>query len=339
MKIGFVPAVPFFLMYGGGETQLVHPLNILKSRGLDVQEVNNFDRTVKYDVLHFFGLHYAHFRSMDMARKAGIKVVLEPISYATKKQNIGRLANIVNTYVKMPTTQYLHREMLVMSDYIIPNSLAELEYLETYFNVKLNNTAVAYNAIDRNFFDGVGSEFFLEFQLRDYLLCVGKIEPRKNQLQLAKIVANRKEKMVFIGDPVLDALDYYSEFKKVIHNNKNLYHFKSFQQNSKIFKSAYKCAKVHILLGDNETPGMTSLEAAVAGKPIVVQSCKPVIEYFGKNAHYTQPGNTESINAAIDLALNSVTGMEFSQWCKERYTWEAVADVFERVYSELMLRS
>ena len=103
-----------------------------------------------------------------------------------------------------------------------------------------------------------------------------------------------------------------------------------------MFRSAYKGAKIHILLGDNETPGMASLEAAVAGAPIVVQECEPVREYFGEEAFYCNTKDVHSVHAAMDAALNCAPNPNFSSWCKERYSWEAAADVFQRVYAELV---
>ena len=173
MKIGFVPAAPFFLIYGGGETQLIHPYQILCERGVDVVQVDYFDKEIKYDVLHFFGLHYGNYRFMSMAKKAGIKIVLEPISYATKKQKLGKAFHALNKFIKLPTTQHLHSEMLLLADYVIPNSYEELSYLKNYFGVSLKNTRIAYNAISEDFFENVGDEFYQSYRLKDYILCVG----------------------------------------------------------------------------------------------------------------------------------------------------------------------
>ena len=74
MKIGFVPAVPFFLLYGGGETQLIHPYNVLKSRDVDVNLVNYFERGTKFDILHFFGLHYSNYRLWIWQKRRALKL-------------------------------------------------------------------------------------------------------------------------------------------------------------------------------------------------------------------------------------------------------------------------
>lgn len=336
IKIGYVPAVPFFLNYSGGEVGLVHPYNVLKKRGLDISLIDIFNKNLKYDILHFFGLHYGHYRIISMAKAAGIKIILSPISYATKKQFVGSLFHRINKYIKIPTTQHLHREIILLSDKVIPNSYAEKIWLEKYFNLKLNNYTIAYNAISKNFFEDIRYEFTETYGINDFILCVGKIEPRKHQLELAKLIQKTNYKIVFIGAPVLDAIKYFEEFIDIVNKSENIYHFMPFEQESNLFKSAYICSKIHILLGDNETPGIANLEAIVAGKNIVVNDCKPVREYFTINAFYCNNQSNSSILNAIDLAISSPINKDFIKECELKYSWENMADIFQTVYKDVI---
>lgn len=336
LKVGYLPAVPFFLLFGGGETQLLNPYYVIKSGNIvDINLIDLFDKNADYDVIHFFGLHYSHYRFMKLAKEKGIKIALSPVSYATKNILFGSIFHRLNRIFKLPTTQWLHRECLKMSDIILPNSNAEQEYLESYFNLKLPNSQVVFNAISTDFYKDVDFEFEKLYSLSNYILCVGKIEPRKNQLLLAKLLSNTDYQVVFIGDKMLDDINYFLEFQKVVQLSSNIHHFTSFPQNSNLFKSAYKSAKVHVLLGENETPGLVSIEAAVGGCNIVVHDCKPVREYFGNSAFYCNIRNNKSILDAIDLAFKCENDNEFSLHLSNAYNWDKVALDYIEIYKSI----
>jgi glycosyltransferase involved in cell wall biosynthesis len=336
--VGFFPAAPFFLIYGGGETQLINPyLELQNYSDLEIRLIDLFDKDVKYDIIHFFGLHYSHYRAIKLAKAKGIKVVLSPISYATKKIILGSIFHRINSFMSLPTTQWLHRECLKLADYILPNSFEELNYLESYFHLNLQRRSkVVYNAISHNFFENVNFEFRDEYMIDNYILCVGKIEPRKNQLLLAKLLSNTEYKLVFVGAKMYDAAEYYDKFQEIVNNSNNIVHINEFPQTSPLFKSVYKSAKVHVLLGENETPGMVSIEAGVAGCNIVVHDCKPVREYFGDFAFYCKVGDNSSIINAIKKAFHSEKNPKFPAYLTSRYNWNKVASDYRDVYKSLI---
>ncbi len=336
--VGYFPAAPFFLIYGGGETQLMNPFHSLQNHSdLEVRLINLFEKDAKYDIIHFFGLHYSHYRAIKLAKAKGIIVVLSPISYATKKVLLGSIFHRVNRFFSFPTTQWLHRECLKLADFILPNSYEEFNYLESYFNLKLaNRSRIVYNAISHDFFDNVNFEFRDKYKIDNYILCVGKIEPRKNQLLLAKLFENTEYKLVFVGAKMYDAAEYYEKFQEIINNSNNIIHIEEFPQSSPLFKSAYKSAKVHVLLGENETPGMVSIEAGVAGCNIVVHDCKPVREYFGNFAFYCKIQDNDSIINAVQNAFHSEKNPEFPAFLLSSYNWNKVAADYREVYKSLI---
>ena len=72
-----------------------------------------------------------------------------------------------------------------------------------------------------------------------------------------------------------------------------------------LLASAYAACSVHVLCSWMETCGLVSLEAALAGAPIVASTFGHELEYLEKDAWYADPGNGDSIKTAIEQALNA----------------------------------
>ena len=74
-----------------------------------------------------------------------------------------------------------------------------------------------------------------------------------------------------------------------------------------------------------ETPGLSSLEAAVMKTNIVVTKKGDTEDYFNKYAFYCEPDDLNSIRMAIVQAFNSPFDEEFLKRIKLKYKWEDTA--------------
>ena len=72
--------------------------------------------------------------------------------------------------------------MMDIADVLIPNSESESDQLERFFQVLKKKIAVISNAVDSVFAGAKPDSFIEKFGFRDFVLCVSRIEPRKNQL-------------------------------------------------------------------------------------------------------------------------------------------------------------
>jgi glycosyltransferase involved in cell wall biosynthesis len=74
-----------------------------------------------------------------------------------------------------------------------------------------------------------------------------------------------------------------------------------------------------------ETPGLSSLEAAVMGCNIVVTKKGDTEDYFEDYAYYCEPDDVNSIRNAIDRAFESPFNPKLKDKILEKYTWEKTA--------------
>ena len=169
----------------------------------------------------------------------------------------------------------------------------------------------------------VGPELFeREYGVRDFVLCVGRLETRKNQLMLLKALEDSDLTVVLAGG----GFSYQPEYENAV---------KAFKRKGRtiilgrlspeMLSSAYAACRIHVLPSWYELPGLVSLEAAAHGKNIVVTRTGTSADYVGEKAFYCQPWDSDSINAAIMAAFYAPVKEGLVEMTKS-YTWENAVD-------------
>jgi glycosyltransferase involved in cell wall biosynthesis len=177
------------------------------------------------------------------------------------------------------------------------------------------------------------------FGVRDYVLCPGRIEPRKNQLALLEALANLDRAVVILGDPVPRHRAYAAACRRAAAGN--VHFVAAVPHNSPLLASAYRSAACVVLPGWFETPGLAALEAALAGVPLVVTRMGAAREYFGPNARYVDPHRPGTIAAAVrDAVANRGTDQQrcarLAARVARRFTWWNVAAACRDAYERLL---
>jgi glycosyltransferase involved in cell wall biosynthesis len=87
----------------------------------------------------------------------------------------------------------------------------------------------------------------------------------------------------------------------------------------------YQNARVHVLASWFETPGLVSLEAALAGCAVVTTDRGSPREYFGDLARYCRPDSIGSIRCAVEQAWEEGPTPGLREHVLNNFTWETVA--------------
>ena len=80
----------------------------------------------------------------------------------------------------LESTEHLRQEILDGVDLILPNGRKELQLLVEKYRL-ITPARVIPNGVDPLFFYAKPDKFINRFQLKDFILCVGRIRRRKNQ--------------------------------------------------------------------------------------------------------------------------------------------------------------
>ncbi len=208
------------------------------------------------------------------------------------------------------------RFILETARVILPNSAAERDVLIRRFGIA-RPAVIVPNAVDAVF---AGAAQPPE-QSRHGVLCVGRIEPRKNQLALIEAMRGMEEPLTLVGRAGRFYGDYAKRCRRAAGARVSMLDWQPLDR----LAAFYAAARVHACVSWYETPGLASLEAALCGCRLVVTPGGCTREYFGDDAHYASPDDPASIRAAVESALRAPPSSRLSQRVRSEYNWPAAA--------------
>ncbi|MDP9079234.1 MAG: glycosyltransferase family 4 protein [Bacteroidota bacterium] len=345
MKIAFITRSTLYTVPGGDTVQVVQTAGQLTAMGIEVDIMLSKDTIAyeQYDLLHFFNI----IRPADIlyhSKKANKPFVVSTIlcSYSEFDKNHRKGIGVLFTHLPGDSVEYLKTiarwvlgkdhlssydylwrgqrnsiiEILRRATMILPNSESEYKRVQENYPCKIDHLVVP-NGINPDKFP-----FDPEIKKDERLvICVARIEGRKNHINLIKALNNTKFKLVLIGAAAPNQGDYYRECRTIAANN--ITFLDRIPQIELL--GYYQRAKVHILPSWFETTGLSSIEAAVMHCNIVITDKGDTREYFGDDAFYCDPADPASILAGVEHA----SAAQFDEGLRDRilkkYTWKQAA--------------
>ncbi|MGE5507438.1 MAG: glycosyltransferase [Chitinophagales bacterium] len=327
---------PDFLEYPGAETaQLLGTRPHLEKLGVKADVAAGFDAELwTYDVIHLFGTWaaaptYAHFQN---AKLWGKPVLLSPF-YSNPLDNLEwrRAEERQRLVAWWEVTNNLRREVLAETDLLAPASEQEAAMIRRDFKLARPYQLV-HPGVDRLYQHGEARRFTARYGQSDFVLCVGRLEPQRNQLGLIEALAGTDLPLVFVGPP---GDPEYAEACATLGGAQAFF----FPALSPLeLADAYAAARVFVAPGWEEAPGQASLAAGLAGCNVVVSDRAAVREHLGDDAWYCRPGDLSSIQAAVLMAWEAPRAGGLRTRLLD-YTWERAAIETLRAYESLLERA
>ncbi len=199
---------------------------------------------------------------------------------------------------------------------LLPNSRAEQEVIERTLGIS-RPTVVVPNAVGEEFLQAPPAST----TERRGVICVGRIEPRKNQLALIEAVAGTSINLTLVGQPGRYSQSYYDRCRTEAGGNVRF----AGQANAGELREWYARSLVHVCPSWYETPGLVNLEAAVCGCAVVATPGGCTREYLGNDAYYCEPDDPVSIQQAINAALEGGPRQSLADRIASEFTWSAAA--------------
>ncbi|WP_368414709.1 glycosyltransferase [Falsiroseomonas sp.] len=228
----------------------------------------------------------------------------------------------------MPGFHDAVREMAHHADRLILLSERERERLAR-IGAETARARIVRNPVDADFFGAADPALFRRHVgLSDFVLCVARLEPRKNQLMLVHALRDTGLPVVLVGQATHDG--YAQVLER--HATEDLRILGRLPAHSPLLASAYAAARVVALPSWAEGAPLAALEAAAAGARLVLSDESGESAYFGDLARYCDPGDPASIRAAVlsawddppDAAARKARIAEDFGWSRHRAATEAV---------------
>jgi glycosyltransferase involved in cell wall biosynthesis len=223
------------------------------------------------------------------------------------------------------------RYVLDTVDALLPNSEIERFELGKRFEIRCPVTVVP-NGVDSDTFNPGPEE---ASNRRMGVLCVGRLQQRKNQLALIRALRASGISTRFVGRTGRFSRSYARRCRKEAGPEVS---FLGHQPATRLCE-LYRTSQVHVSTSWFETPGLASLEAAACGCAVVVTRWGCTQEYFGEDAHYCDPDDLESIRTAVRVALAAPPAPGLAEHIGSTYSWEQAARRTVEAYRVALERS
>lgn len=345
---------PDTFVHRGGDTVVFERLSQgLKARGVDVTvDVSGTEDPSNFDLVHLFNFATAELttRLGRKAVEAGVPFVVTTLYEDVPKfhhQSHAVAIKLLEYVARGQDRQWWASHKLDL-DSVIPAERFEADWIVDNATALFTNGSGETNAVVRDFPQAklvvevplghevgrmVGPEMFeREYGVKDFVLCVGRIETRKNQLMLLKALEDSDLTVVLAGG----GFSYQPEYENAVRAFKRKGRTIILDRVSpEMLSSAYSACRVHALPSWYELPGLVSLEAAAHGKNIVVTRTGTTGDYVGTKAFYCQPWDSDSINAAVSAAFYAPVKEGLVEMAKS-YTWDTAVDKTVSAYENIV---
>jgi glycosyltransferase involved in cell wall biosynthesis len=227
------------------------------------------------------------------------------------------------------------RAQFALARAIVTNSEMESQALAEILDLPCERFHAVLNGVDRRFAEPPDEVLFrARFGIEGpFVLNVANVEPRKNQLGLARALSSTGLPLVIIGHP-RDA-GYLAQV--MAEGDGFIRYLGPLAHDDPALASAYAACSLFALPSELETPGLAALEAAAAGARLVVTAEGSTREYFADEVVYAGPGDPAGLRAAIERALAGPKPVALARRIAERYAWERVIGDLKSLYERVAL--
>jgi glycosyltransferase involved in cell wall biosynthesis len=357
MKVLFQSRTNLYSAPGGDLVQMLKTKEFLEKKGVIIDISLQFDENLQnYDIVHVFNLMEPQeiYLYVENAKKQNKPVALSTIyGLYTEFERKARgglfqmVANVlspyqigyIKTFVRHYKEKRMHKGVHLMlrkgyyglmkeiannTDVFLPNSESEMHRVAHEFKLKDYNYVNVSNAVDISIFDKKHEEN-KQNPFEKYsgcVLCAARIEGRKSTLNLIRAIKKTPYQLVLVGKESHNQKSYID----AVHNEANeQVHFLGILPHDQL-ADLYAVAKVHALVSWMETPGLSSLEAAVMDCNLVITRKGDTYDYFADDAFYCEPDDVDSIKDAIIKAYDAPLNQNLKQRILDNYTWENTAN-------------
>ena len=216
------------------------------------------------------------------------------------------------------------------ADRIFACGRTEADFIRSIFpNAKL--AAVHFGSSIKEI-EAPASLFEQTFGIKDFILVVGRLETRKNQLMLLHALKSSALPIVFADG----GFTYQPEYTQLCRNyrRKGPVLFTG-RLTDELLVSAYRACRLHCLPSWYELPGLVSIEAARYGCPIAASSWGCLPDYLQDACTWCSPEDPSSIHDAVVSAYeNGERGAAVA--IAANFTWEQSGKETIRQYEQVL---
>ncbi len=291
--------------------------------------------------LHLFGTAAEFLPVVESARQNGVKVVLSPEIWQTGESGPyprGWLQNTAAWFAQTgrwltSRTPAWQRELYASVDLLLPNSNLEAQRIARRFRLGPDRFRVVPHGVDPRLAEADPELFCRHVGVRDFVLYVGSIEPKKQQLGFLWAMKDLDVPVVILGDVARQCQWYLDECRRVA--GPNVHFFPRLPGDDPRLASAYAACGCLVVANGVAAPERIALAAGASGTPLVLFEGGAASEYFGQQAIYIRPDDVAGIRRGVQAALDRKRSKNLAEHVCTYFSWKAAAKALRDVYGQV----
>jgi len=277
---------------------------------------------------------YAHFQYViPFRRKKGCKylVTIHDILFEDFKEYFPFLYRIVRKFLFKYSALNAYK-IFTVSEY------SKSRIVELY-NIESNKIFITHNGINEHFHNfKTGKKesedyIFEKYGIKKYFLFVSRIEPRKNHLQLAKLLLkinfNDNFNLVFIGANSLNP-NFDKKINELNHNNNHFLYWLEGIGNKDLLHF-YNASQAFIFPSLAEGFGIPPLEAAIMNIPVISSNQTAMSDFVFFDPYLFDPRNEKDFESKFLSFIDSYKNIDTEKIKNDivkKYHWKESSSVF-----------
>lgn len=335
MRIWIIPEYPESLMTGGLQVQAVETFRALRELpDLNVELFNWSEKRPLPDIVHFIGLPPHMCEIARLVKRAGCPYVVTKLMGGAPSPVTGRIAAMRARIGGAISRKASLMETLRDAAHVVAITEGDRDAVRMVFGTP--GITVVPNGVADPFFSSTNEAWRLEHGNGDFTLCVGAIQPRKNQVLLVQACNLAGLAAVILG-PVLPGCEAYADklatvmLENARHGGRWL---RSLTNDDALLPSAYAACRLFALMSTSETQPLSVMQAMAAKKPVLVKRAAYLEGSIFSGLESVDAGGIEETASALRNAWDRAEPTSLSR----DYSWAGVALKLREIYHCVMER-
>lgn len=331
MRVCIVPEYPASLMTGGLQVQAEETCAALAGLpGVEAELFNWSERRALPDLYHFIGLPEHMNRITELVRQAGRPYFCTLLFGGSTDPMRLRMAGLRHRLKAGVLRQGARRRAVHGAARVITITPGDALAAQTIYGLEPARVTVVPNGVADGFFAAPTEPWRSQHGEQAFILCVGAVQRRKQQLLLLKAANAARLPVVLIG-PVLPGEEAYgAEVAAEVRENAPLggRWLQGLNAADPLLVSAYGACRLFVLLSREETQPLSVLQAMAARKPVLVGAAGYLADEPFRGLPAVAAGSVDEVTAALRRAWEEARPTSLERG----YSWRAVAEQLRELY-------
>ncbi|MGC8743284.1 MAG: glycosyltransferase family 4 protein [Verrucomicrobiia bacterium] len=318
-------------MSGGLQVQAAETYKALKELGgIDVSLFNWSENSQVADLYHFIGFPPYIARVMELVKSAGRPYVITML-FGCETNKLTLCLALARRWMKSEILRLRARQDAILNaSALITITQADARALNLIHRIEWSKIYIVPNGVHSSFFNAKPDIWHKNFGKEPFILSVGAIQPRKNQLLLLQAANRLRLPVVLIGTELPGWEEYAIKVEKEHKINAAFggRWIKNLTNENPLLPSAYAACSLFVLLSSNETQPLSVLQAMASRRPVLLLNASYTDEPPFDKLQVTNGQNIEAV--AADIKKNWDNGVVVP--LPEEYNWHNVALKLKSIY-------